>query len=220
MDTPATFVFAGTVLAARGARRSTGQIRVRADAVIEGRGVLADLTGEIILVSDAQEVDVGASYVFETVPLKYGESVEVRALSVKPASDTAKSNRAAASDPALVRRVKTAALVVLGNVTEVRPAGATLHISEHAAVWYDALVRVERVYAGSSPGDAITIRFPESSDVQWHDAPRFQVGDRGVFLLRRDAPEGSANTVFSALNPLDFVPAERSNEIEAILASG
>ena len=220
MESPATFVFAGTVLPAQSKQRSPGQLRVRADAVITGRGPLADLVGETILVTDARELDVGGSYIFETVPLKYGESVEVRALDVRPASTSAKAERAAASDPALVSRVRMAVLVVLGDVADVRPAGATPHVSEHAATWYDALVRVERVYIGSSPEDAITIRFPESSDVQWHDAPRFQVGDRGVFLLRRDAPEGSAKTVFSALNPLDFVPAERGREIEAILAAG
>jgi hypothetical protein len=220
VDTAATFVFAGTVLSAQSERRSSRQLRVRADVVIQGRGPLADLVGETILVVDARELDVGGSYIFETVPLKYGESLEVRALDVKPASGPSNVARALASDPTLVRRVKTAALVVLGDVADVRPVGATPHVSEHAAAWYDALVRVERVYAGSSPGEAITIRFPESSDVQWHDAPRFHVGDRGVFLLRRDAPEGSTTTVFSALNPLDFVPADRSNEVEAILASG
>lgn len=220
MDTQATFVFAGTVLPARSGRGSPDQLRVRADSVITGRGPLADLAGETILVTDARELDVGASYIFETVPLKYGESVEVRALDVKPASSAPKAERALANNPTLIERVRMAELVVLGDVADVKPAGSTPHVSEHAAAWYDALVRVERVYVGSSPDEAITIRFPQSSDVRWHDAPRFQVGDRGVFLLRRDAPAGSAKTVFSALNPLDFVPADRSNEIEAILARG
>jgi len=218
VDTPATFVFAGTVLPAQGKSRSPRQLRVRADAVIKGRGPLADLVGETILVTDAHELDVGASYIFETVPLKYGDSVEVRAVDVRPASSHAKAERGLASDPTLATRVRLAALIVLGDVADVQPAGATPRVSEHAAAWYDAFVRVERVYVGSPPNDSITLRFPESSDVQWHDAPRFQVGDRGIFLLGRDAPEGSAKMVFSALNPLDFVPADRGKEIEAILA--
>src|SRR5205085_6722041 len=86
-------------------------------------------------------------------------------------------------------RANDADVILSGRVTGVKEvAGEQGPVSEHTPVWRDAEVQVERVHKGREPGRTVTVRFPESSDVRWHDAPKFTPGQEGVFLLH--VPEG------------------------------
>jgi hypothetical protein len=141
-------------------------------------------------------------------------------------------------DPALQERVADADVVVTGKVSAVRlPAetapGPTMasaapaapkRISEHDPLWREAVIHVDSVVKGEHPDDTVVVRFPSSTDVRWHKAPKFHPGQEGVWMLRkqevhthpaaglaavpRAAGAVAAVPAYTALNPLDFQPAQ------------
>jgi hypothetical protein len=73
-----------------------------------------------------------------------------------------------------------------------RTAGTTApplgRISEHDAIWHEAVVNVESVEKGSTADRQVVVRFPKSNDVRWRYYPKLRAGQQGVFLLNADAP--------------------------------
>jgi hypothetical protein len=73
----------------------------------------------------------------------------------------------------------------------------------------------------------VVLRFPSSTDVRWHRAPKFETGQEGVFSLHRDAVSGhvgpgamaaslNVHESYTCLDPAAFQPAH--NEAEAAVA--
>jgi hypothetical protein len=58
-------------------------------------------------------------------------------------------------------------------------------ISEHEPDWRVADIKVDEVHKGTLQGDTVSVRFPDSPDVLWHDAPKFHPGQEGFFMLHR-----------------------------------
>src|SRR4029078_8799757 len=88
------------------------------------------------------------------------------------------------------------ALVMAGRVTQFpqlpRPPGAP--ISEHEPEWQEAVVRVHHVARGGRgrrPG-IVPIESAASRDVRWAKAPKFGVGQEGLWMLGDKTQEGSA----------------------------
>jgi hypothetical protein len=101
-------------------------------------------------------------------------------------------------------------------------------ISEHDPDWHEAVVQVDSVAKGRPPAGGIVIGFPLSRDVAWYRAPKFQVGQRGVWLLRStraaEIPAEQAAVlqarpypVFTALDPLDFQPESEARRIDNLI---
>ena len=108
---------------------------------------------------------------------------------------------------------------------DVRP------VSEHDPKWRDAVIEIAAVHKGDHPNKTVTIRFPSSTDVRWYKAPKFRPGDKGVWILQKNATESVSSRasaaatregksvapkteeVFTALHPLDF---HRANELDAV----
>jgi len=155
----------------------------------------------------------------------------------------------------LQQRLTTADTVVTGRVTAVRepvalpvdppgrlagaaaadkPAPTTSGpISEHDPAWREAVIAVQEVEKGATDRANIVIRFPSSDDVQWHRAPKFAVGQEGVFLLHEKqtqpvmtarglelaAAPGEAEEVYLALDPADFQPAQQLPVVRTLIAT-
>jgi hypothetical protein len=88
------------------------------------------------------------------------------------------------SEKELKERLATAELVVKGRITAirkstVRPKGLT----EHDPDWHEADVKVEKILKGA-PAESVTFLFARSSDVMWYRAPKFAVGNEGIWLLQ------------------------------------
>jgi hypothetical protein len=95
------------------------------------------------------------------------------------------------------------------------------------------------VHKGKPASKQVVVRFPSSTDVQWHRAPKFHTGDRGVWLLTssEESHRGTAKatkrtetkaqrvtataipgaTVYSALHPLDFQPANKVDRVASVI---
>ncbi len=94
-------------------------------------------------------------------------------------------------DRNLKARMERAALIVSGEVSAVRKldsaGGADMprRLSEHDPQWREAVIEVRDVIKGPG-GNAmseVAVRFPGSIDVMWASAPKFQVGQEGIFIL-------------------------------------
>jgi hypothetical protein len=223
---------------------------VRVDEVVEANAELARLAGQDVTVqlSGRAKIPVGGRFVFHTVPLMFGESVSVQSVQQEPLA-AAGAARAAGGDPVarkashdLQDRFADADVVVSGRVKAVtlppeetdRSAGVATRavksvapgrpVSEHDPKWRDAIVEVDSIHKGQHAKKAITVRFPESTDVRWYTAPKFRPGQQGVFMLRKStltpAPKGKraaarargsaaapgSGPVYTALHPADFQP--------------
>jgi len=68
------------------------------------------------------------------------------------------------------------------------------------------------------PGREVTLLFPHSDDVMWHDSPKFTEGEQGIWLLHRNQARlpGIENR-YTVLNPLDFRSREELNRVQRLL---
>src|SRR5262249_5096060 len=76
----------------------------------------------------------------------------------------------------------------------------------------------------------VTVLFPASTDVRWYKAPKFQAGEKGLFILHKTkiktdehrelrglAPEeGGEVEVYTALHPDDVQPLKQQYAIKAL----
>ena len=124
---------------------------------------------------------------------------------------------------ALQKRVEQAQFVVTGWVTKIGPApanAATGPVSEHVPDWWWADIQVERAEKGALRDATIHVLYPNSRDELWLDAPKYHVGQHGVWLLRKDQKEKGPPEMrvpgLTALHPLDFQQATNLNRIRAL----
>jgi hypothetical protein len=226
---------------------------VRVDQVIQSPDLMRHLTGqEVTVLGAGGKVKNGQQATFYTDGVMFGDSIVVNAVNIveakaKPVAAAAATEAAAPDPPSNLKaqraeeRFDAADLVVSGQVKTVhtvdQPATATAspnqpptRISEHEPVWQDAVIQVDEVHKGELPNGEVVIRFPSSSDVLWHRAPKFEAGQSGVFMLHRNEPKAVSKGIaaaavavagaaepYTALDPADFHPADATNIINAVL---
>ena len=242
-----TLVFVGVVerLGAsnvREAPRSELTAVVSIEQILLAPPDFADLSGEItVLLPPERPVDERERLVFHCIGWILGSGVALRALDLTPPEEreaTAMAGAAAASDPAeaflmqkLSRRVTASELIVSGFVTDVRSVQTETEgrpVSEHDPDWHEAVVQVDAVTKGDAPREGVVVTFPLSRDIAWRDAPKFAVGQRGVWLLSsaqaaeiptEDAVALAARPypVFTALDPLDFQAEDEAARVDALV---
>jgi hypothetical protein len=238
---------------------SSRTVVVRVDQVSKAPPALAQSVGREITVELAkgQKVKVGQRATFYTNGWVYGDGLAVRAVGlgpVRPAVAAAAASPGSAAEPAraladsdLRDRVARADLVVAGRVSGIRlpepetqaralaaAAGAATPdhgpISEHDPLWREAVIEVEDVIKGSHGPRTLVVRFPSSTDVRWHKAPKFLPGQEGVWLLNKreiSAPGGlavAAGTAgapgleaYAAVGPLDYQPPQRLDHLKLLV---
>jgi len=226
-------VFIGTVL--QTASSSVAEVEpaadtvvVRVDQVVSGAPAFHDHLGEPITVAlpDGVEVAEGDVHLFQAIAWIFGTGLAVRAISVGDqdgleAALTSSPVGPAGAEERLRRRMASADHVVTGVVRQVShvPFAEVHPITEHDPLWQAAIVAVHGQLgqaAGPAPSE-VTVRFASSRDISWRDAPKFSVGERGVWLL--GAPQPAALTAAAAVeelpadhyvvvDPDDFTPVD------------
>jgi len=119
-------------------------------------------------------------------------------------------------------RLQSAQRVLLAEVSEIRDMPNQKRARD-APFWSVAVLRVIEALKGGT--ESAQVFFPTSKTRPWFRAPRFTPYQRGVFLLHADEPravgwlEGTtaADETFTALDPADFQPESKVEEIKRLL---
>jgi len=260
----ATFVFKGTIKKLKSATMKDVPLGERTaivtvDQIIEAPPDLAGYGGQDITVqlSGRQKVRVGQQMLFHASGWMFGDGVAVRSLRQEPVDDGDATSADAVDDPVERRAQKQqrshfedADLVVAGKVVAVRLPGdstprgkragrPTGPITEHDPQWREAIIQVDKVLKGAHQKKQVVVRFPASSDVMWHEAPKFEAGQEGYFTLhkaeskkpetkgakkqrgkaRGTAAEKAAKTAeyYLARDPADFQPYDERGGVKLLL---
>jgi hypothetical protein len=251
----ARFVFRGTVQKlkastipdAKGVERTA---IVRVDEVIRAPEALSDYAGHEITVDLAgrQKLKAGQQAMFYSSGWIFGDSIAVQAVDhplLKAAHVTmaaiAGNPVANLADHDAKAQFDRAQVVVSGQVVSVNlpagqaraavlaaGAGPSERFSEHDPLWRDAVIEVHAVHKGRHGGKRAVVRFPASHDVMWHQAPKFQAGQEGFFMLHRGEPKEPArqrsafaaavgDRTFTALHPADFQPFDHPGGVRTMI---
>ncbi len=241
-----SFVFRGTVQQ-RGAATldevplTRDTLIVRVDEILDGPAVLMGYAGREVTVqlTRGQKATTGKPYIFHTVGWMFGAGLAVSCVKLVPESDGAvrQSRQALETAPerALRARANEAELVVTGRVTEISeaPRAPRAPITEHDPEWRKAVIAVDDVprtgrrASGGRKPQKVVVRFPSSPDVRWASAPKFAVGDAGVWFLGEKkqtkdnqavrSAAGAAKSEYVVVSRDDFLPAEFAERVMAVL---
>jgi hypothetical protein len=204
---------------------------VTVEEVYTPTGGLGDLRkrGITVLLDARRPAKAGERALFFANGVAYGAGVVVREVERLPVTDKAALEKEIAAaltrrdDRALAQRIARSSLVVVGKVVSVREAQRPEQpaISEHDPRWFEAVVELTSVERGQFSGKDLTILFPASADELWAEAPKFKVGQEGVFILQKDQteirPPGPRRLGYTALNPLDFQPNGRIDQVRRLV---
>jgi hypothetical protein len=203
---------------------------VRVDEVLEAPASMGDLAGQDVTVRllKPEAVKAGSQLAFFTVVYSMGSSVgvaEIGSRAFEGSSESLRNQireaRQELADEALGRRLASAELVVVGKVTETHPTSETANkvpSSEHDPMWWEAVLQVESVAKGQPVGARVTLFFPQTFDQRWGNAPKFQQGQEGIFLLHAEESKKYELRGYTALDAQDFQPKNQLDRIHRLLA--
>ena len=236
----AHFIFAGTFeklgasnLSLLPASGDTALVRVR--EIVDPPAVLGPTRGTLVTVILAQSAGAeeggqaiffangalsGEHLAFSEVTRLPGRTGVPESADLQALRKQVRAVREQVADEALAARLASAALVVTGRVTEVRPAeireGADER--EHAADWWVATIAVASTEKGR-PGRTATVYFAAAADPFWAAAPKLSAGEEGTFLLQPypgvDLPAGATLLV----SPSDVQPRAQLDRVHRLLPS-
>jgi hypothetical protein len=228
-----TFIFVGTVeglnaTTMKSVKASDATAVVRLDKLIEAPGAPPDLAGKSITVQLRQpgSLRVGQQATFFTkgwllgnsmAVIEMGHSLEMQAPSVQEQVSAVHQQMA---DEKLQSEMATAVAIVSGTVRAVHPAKIRHIGSEHDPDWYEAEIAVSGTLKGHIGRDTVTLLFPQSDDVMWHNSPKFKEGEQGIWLLHRNQTRlPGVEDQYTALRPLDFQPQNQLERVQRLLKS-
>jgi hypothetical protein len=239
-----SFVFEGAVrrvgaVTASGIEPTPGMAVVEVIKILKGPSVLSGFSGREITVQlhEHEKVHEGLRAVFFTNGLHFGDGLAVREVGRLEGHEAGVEKQVheameRASDDQLLERLRRAELVVSGEAVATHrhePDGrARRRLSEHDPDWWECEIRVESVEKGklkpaekgekgkASAREVVTL-FAKSRDVAWYGAPKFEKGDKGVWLMQRIEVRGEPVEGLVTAHALDFQPLSQLERIRALL---
>ena len=229
----APYVFLGTVTAppSEGTGPDAGRL-VMVDEIYLQRGTFENQTGrQVEVLGVPPRLQAKAQDVFYTEPVRFGQRIVVRLVDVGESTGVGAASQGAnakqqAADTFVRReigeRAALADLVISGTVSSVRQLARTAtRDTKHDPDFRVAVVKVERALKGKPAGGEVEFVFAASRDVQWFQAPKFRIGDRGVLFLQRPARAatelGVSQQLLTLLHRSDYRPQAELPVVEAAL---
>jgi hypothetical protein len=228
----ASLIFSGTVVE-RGTSTvpavpaSRRLVVVRVDRPLRVDPVLGDLRGKMITVAAAapEQLNPGQKAVFFTNSWIHGRGIAVREVEHVDIQEEDQVAVAVAQLPQvhLTDRLRSAELVVNAEVSRTNSVERK-SFERNVAQWVAAELNINRVLRGESRESAI-VYFPTSDHPLWASAPRFEQGQRGVFVLHAPARDRTPSEAMLetgslvALDPADFQPESELPRVEELLAN-
>ena len=200
---------------------------VYVDRVLHGPQSLAGLGGQRITLQLAAGVHppaVGDTVAFFVQVLAIGESAAVAEIGRLPLAVVEPHMRQAASAgehafASLERQLEATSLrqrahesdaLVLASVVKlekVRLSGVRV-LSEHDPDWWVATLHVYHVERGDVKEGQVAVRYANSLDVKWRDAPKPQASESALWLLHRSHGDMAKIAPFEILHPEDRQPEQ------------
>jgi hypothetical protein len=216
---------------------------VAVEEVLHAPDALAGFAGQEVTVRLAApgSVSEGMRATFFTTVLAFAEGLGLAELEHHPAdaevsalASRVADARASATEQRTQDHVARATVIVSGRVADVRApstesvlsGGTEAPVSEHDPQWMEAVINVDSVVKGTQPPGETVVLFPSSMDVAWARAPKFHVGQEGVYLLHRQEPTAELSptlraggpAVLTALDPVDVQPSEEIDHVRQLSA--
>ncbi len=250
----AAFVFKGRVRKLKAVTMASVPVTsrtaiVRVDEIIRAPQLLTRYAGREITVrlEPGHKMKEGAAAIFYTTNLVFGDDIAVESIGHididhGPAGGARAAREHGQAEATGARELRDhlagADMVVTGKVVSVslpggtagRTAAAAGRVSEHSPCWREAVVLVHQVDKGQPAVRRLVVRFPGSNDVAWADAPKFQPGQEGVFILHKAAPEKGAGKskraaaeeedpaqTYTVLHAHDFQPTHDAERIKTLI---
>lgn len=220
-------VLIGTVLrlgesSVDGVKASRNTAVLKVDVLLsKPEGVLMADGDEITIeLLDPTQFRVGSRATFYTQIWIVGEGVAVKEIGHEPmprdavlAAASVAPMRQRLYQARLKQRLDAAETIALGKVVEIRTARtATTQrrlYTEHDPNWQEAVIQVDSLLKGAAGRSQLVVRFPGSVDVQFFGAPKFEVDQTGIFLLKKDVETGLPKAMIAG-NEVDAFLARRS----------
>ncbi len=225
--------------------KSPQTIVVRVDSVLKKPVAVSLKKGDTVTVEvkDPAAFQEGTQATFYTEGWIFGSGVAVKELghaapsggapgAPETGEKTVEQSPSEITDQDLQRLLATADYVVIGRITDVHPwaipksAAPRYRTSEHSANWQEAALQVQSVLKGPKPKkNKMVVRFPLSRDVAWVNAPKFQAGEQGIFILKKDTVSGAPTAsvggykadAYTCLRPGDWLPTSDEARVRSLL---
>jgi len=225
-----TFIFVGTVEALNATTMNAvaandGLAVVRVDKVISAPGGPPDLAGKNVTVKllPTAALRRGEEATFYTKGWLLGNSLAVIEVGHSVPAEAATQEQVNAvhqqmADEDLQREMASAVAIVSGVVRSVQKSKVPHIGSEHDPDWYQAEIVIRETLKGKPRGESITVLFPHSDDVMWHNSPKFHEGQQGVWLLHvNQVRVPGVQEQYTALRSLDFQSEEQRERVQRLL---
>jgi hypothetical protein len=227
-----SFIFTGTVV-----ERGTSSVPavppgeqlvvVRLDRGLRINPTLGQLDGKLITVDarSPQTLSPGQRAVFFTNSWIHGKGIAVREIEHVDVTEEADVIKAVAALPDihLRERLADAQLVAAGEVVTL--ASVEKNSSErNVALWAAATLRLTKILRGKATDSAV-VYFATAHWPPWTNAPRFQLRQRGVFVMHSRSTQRTASEAaldegsLVALDPADVQPESAMGHIEQLLSN-
>ena len=229
-----------------GVPKSAQTIVVRVDSVLKKPQAVSLKKGDNVTVEvkDPAAFHEGTQATFYTEGWIFGSGVAVKELGhdIPPSGGTSGAAetgektvgqvQSEISDQDLQRLLATCDYVVIGRITAVhqsvipKSAAPRYRTSEHSANWHEAVLQVQSVLKGPKlKRNKMVVRFPLSRDVAWASALKFEPGQQGIFILKKDQVSGAPTAssggykgdVYTCLKPGDWLPMTEEARVRSLL---
>ncbi len=197
---------------------------VQVTRILKGAPVLAGIAGGKVTLRLQLPTDlkVGQAVVIFTNGLWYGDGIvlaEVGHLIGDTQTIERQINMATEAyvRRAVEQRIASAVMVVSGIVAATKPFRYEGPISFHDPDWWECIVSHNVVLMGSISKSTVSFLFANSKDIMWRSAPKFTVGQRGVWMPHENRQFTWPSTEPVVVNPLDFQPAEQLSTLQNLI---
>jgi hypothetical protein len=205
----------------------------RVDEVFKAPAILGNLKGKLITTKFTKgRVKVGQRLIVKARPWQYSSSiaiVEIERLTPTIQKDLFRQQVLDAHlsflDQQLETRISSAKIIVSGKVLDVEKVKSKeiYKLEDEEEDWYEATILVstlEKGKLGKTP--EVRVRFPGNASERWYIAPKFHVGQEGIWLLqegstRNKAKRRTGESYLTAPDPLDFQSLNQLSRIRTLL---
>lgn len=186
--------------------------------------VLGDLSGKMITVAanDPESLQLKDKAIFFTNSWIHGNGIAVKEMAHAGINEEKKVIEMVNKIPDfhLEDRLKDADLVALAEVIKIKDL-ERFSFERDYPFWKEAQLQIDEVLYGAPPG-SFTLYFPTDDRPQWKEAPRFEEGQRGIFILHKPKPTSLSEAslkpgILLALDPADFQDESKLQEIKKLL---